>query len=273
MQKNCLITGLPRGGTSLFISLLAEASGHVCLSEPLWLKEMRDQANNKAQFVTSLQQQFETIRHDIRTGQAIDVVVKKGTQALPDNYFKKTDSGIKRKSHRINEPVLFAPELADKKIYVKANPVFAVCLEELIQFQAFDIMVVVRHPLAALMSWRTLNIPSSRGRIRVLEKFSESLQHIGQHTDRLQRQVLLMDWYFQQYSQIPKNNIVYYEDLVSDPVSTLGRFVQTKTWPSWQLESQNANPAYQLSERQKIVQAIEKYGKYYQRFYPDLSSN
>src|SRR5262249_60537406 len=75
---------------------------------------------------------------------------------------------------------------------------------------------VVRHPLAVLASWQTVPFPYRYGRMPGAERFDGDLRRrLWATEDRVDRQLLLLDWLFARYEQLPQKNVVRYEDIVS----------------------------------------------------------
>jgi hypothetical protein len=264
-DNNLLITGLPRSGTSLLLSLLA-SGGSLCFSEPPWLKTLRENSENGQQLVDLLEQQISQLRERIANGKAIDMVFKQGTDQPPDNYF---DGNHKlRRSTREIRPVLLPTNSSRDRFIIKANALFTANLTQLAAHEHWRIKAIVRDPLAVIMSWRSVNIASSHARLKKLEKYDFRLQQISQQEPLLKRQVLLLDWYFSQFNQLPSNDLIYYESLVQSPAHTLQQQLGQNITTATNLVSKNHNQQYDHSEQQKITAALQEYGDALKQHYP-----
>ncbi len=264
--ENILLTGIPRSGTSLIVSLLSEP-GHLCFSEPPWLKALRINSDNGAELSENLLNQINRLRAQIKQGTPIEMVFKKNSQQLPDNYFHRDNKKIS--NVRETKAVKLPENRMNDVFVIKANALFTANLAALCQQKNWQLTAIIRDPLSVIMSWRSVNIASSKGRLPKLEKYAESLRYIGLQTPLIKRQVLLIDWYFKQYLKIDPKQIIKYEDLVEAPEKCIHKALNINLVQHHQLQSKNDRPEYNTSEKSLILKTLKEHGHYYKHFYPE----
>lgn len=266
MTNNILITGIPRSGTSLLTSLLSDDQS-ICFSEPPWLKTLKESSDDGQSLLENLTLKIQDLRYKIKQGIPIEMIYKTGTTKLPDNYFQHQKSSIN--NLRETKQVLFPKGCSNNKFIIKANALFTANLTTLSKSNNWKICALVRDPVATLMSWRSLNIASSKGRVRSVEKYSPELKFIGTVTPLLKRQVLLLDWYFKQFDTLIPEKVIKYEALVKDPSLTILSKLGEQISSPLKLKSQNNNNNYNQNEKHIILSAIHKYSKHLKKFYPN----
>ena len=271
MVTNTLITGIPRSGTTLLTSLLAQHSNGVVFSEPEWLKGLRQQATAPGPFVTALKHQVEQLRTDIQQGQPVLLKQSKVTQGLPSNYYLRDAQG--NISSDKQEVSLVLPEShASAPFIIKANAQFTACLPALCQSGDWHLIAVVRNPIAAILSWRSLDIPVSHGRMKIADQYAKDFTAFTQHDDLMVKQVLITEWFFKQYQRFKDQlTLIRYEDLIERPAQVLQSAYPAGDFTVVQaMQSHNRNRHYPLDQQQAIEQCLLRYGGYFRHFYPDL---
>jgi hypothetical protein len=83
---------------------------------------------------------------------------------------------------------------------------------------------IIRNPLAVLLSWQSIQAPVNSGRIPYGEAFDTDLKiSLIQETDRIQRQIIILRWYFNNYrSHLAKESVIRYEDIIATGGKVLG---------------------------------------------------
>lgn len=264
-MKNFLVTGIPRSGTSLFLSLI-DGGQRLCFSEPPWLKDIRESSPNGNALAKNLKIKIEELRSKIANNLPIEMVYKNNTNNVPDNYFSR-DKDVINKTREIKK-VQFHSKYSEYAFIIKANALFTANMKELLAQDYWNIIPIVRDPLAVIMSWRSVKIASSSGRVKVVEKYSDDLKAIGNQKPLLKRQVLLLDWYFEQFKIFKKSEIIFYEDLIKNPQAQVFKYFDTVIANKLNLSSKNNNQFYDRSEKTKITQALGHYGKFLKEYYP-----
>jgi hypothetical protein len=102
----------------------------------------------------------------------------------------------------------------DFALHIKHPAFFTACLGILTQHYAC--FAIVRNPLSALLSWRDAGtMPISRGHAPMAEHFDVSLAtRLADQPDVLERQFILLDWYFGQYARHVADRVIKYEHIV-----------------------------------------------------------
>lgn len=227
----------------------------LCFSEPSWLKDIRHPKQSAEEFAIALKAKINDIREDIKKGNPVTITVKKGSQELPDNYFKRTDKG------QINlkeDKEIFVEYSDNLVIVIKSNTLFTACLAELKKQKTWDIHAIVRDPLYTLLSWRSLNIPISRGEIKIGEIYSAEIREIVKETDILKRQILIMNWFFVQFNK-NKCNTIAYEQLLQEPTKILKTILKQSIYVEMTLLSSNKLSNYKTENLNTIEKYINKY--------------
>lgn len=254
-MKNLLITGVPRSGTSLLTKLLSNQEDVLCFSEPRWLRDIRNPDQSAEEFATSLLNQINTIRENIKKGNPVTITVKKGSQDLPDNYFKKTNNGY---INLKEDKEIFVEYSANLTIVTKSNTLFTSCLNELIKLTNFDIYAMTRDPLYTLLSWRSLDIPISRGELKIGEIYSEKVRSIVKEPNILKRQVLILNWFLNQFEE-NKIKTFKYEDLIHDSSTILSTILKSSSNNKIKFCSKNSLTNYNTSDLNEISKYLSKY--------------
>lgn len=267
MPKNYLITGLPRSGTTLLTSLLSKNIDAVTFSEPEWLKEVRKKSNNCMEFAQEFANRISSLRNDIRTGKSVYIKASRFNQGLPQNYYHRNEKNdiIVDKDE---SPVIFPKEYADMPFIIKANAQFTACLDELVKHKDYKIICVVRDPIATIMSWRSLDIPVSRGNMKIAETYHSNFDSETKSDNLLKKQVLILDWFFKQFNCYRNEiNLVKYESMVEHTMITISNILDRPIDNITQLKSKNNNIFYNLKEKSIIKAMLQTTGKYYKEFY------
>lgn len=272
LMRNILITGIPRSGTTLFCSLLNATKECIVLPEPIWIRELRKKAKNcPHSFLSQLNNKISQIRTDVSEGKKIEVLIDKRNKALPKNFFIRKEGG-KICSIKKNALVSIPAELFDRPVCIKSNTFFTAILDNLASSKQYEIVAIVRNPIAVIKSWRSLNIPVSRGELKIAEIYSDKVKKTSLTKDLLKKQVKNLDWFYAQYF-IHKGNItvVRYEDLIESPSKMVSKVIQNKTPVPSNLISMNNSSHYNHSETAEIENCVNEHAQFYKHFYPQLS--
>jgi len=263
MQKTLLITGIPRSGTSLITKLISKQQNTICFSEPKWLKEIRHNNQNSEEFKNNLRQKIHQIRNEIKNGNPVEITVERGTNYLPENYYNR------RKNKIINlkeTKKVYIEHSKDLILCVKSNVLFTSCIEALVNEDSWRIYSIIRNPLFVLMSWRSLNIPISKGEIKIGEVYSQEIRKIVKEEDLLIKQVKILDWFFKTYFYYNKN-IIKYEDLINNPQGILNKLLNRDDSNKFNLKSKNNEINYNNNEKDTLLKAIENYAQNSRKIY------
>ena len=263
-RKNTVIlTGVPRSGTSLLTKLTSQHPNTLCLSEPTWIKKIRFDGQSIKQFANALEEKISSIREEIKKGNPIEITVKKGTKKLPDNYYLRKRENISNLKDTISINVEHSEDLL---IFVKANTIFTAALSEILKNDNWRVFGMIRNPLYVLMSWRSLNIPVSQGKIKIGELYSNYLRQAVLEKNLLIRQIKILDWFYKKYHE-QNVNIIRYEQLIEQPQASLSKIINNSHLQI-KLQSSNTPQRYHNSESDKIIKKLKLFSHYAKKFYP-----
>ncbi len=210
MNSDIILTGLPRSGTTLACHLLNRLPSSVALHEPMYPISMRGMSREQA--MVEVRAFFKQQREQIITsGWAVS---KASGGKVPLNHLSDPDANGVRRS--IIDGRAITVEVADKndfRLVIKHPAFFTACLRELEEL--FDCYALVRNPLSLMLSWRNTPFDHGAGRASAAEGFDPELgRRLDGEPDLLERQFILLDYYFDRYVPMNAANVLRYEALV-----------------------------------------------------------
>jgi len=159
-----IITGVPRSGTSLAAAIIDQAQGCLCLSEPETHLELMLNAPSVEDFVARIGQDFDVIRQNVVGGNS--VLDRRSEDGAPvTNYFTDPGPDGQRKTGYTIGPITRPGLPADFVLGVKHVALYAAALPQIVQSGRYRVVALVRDPVSLLMSWQSLDLPISRGRL------------------------------------------------------------------------------------------------------------
>lgn len=217
-MSNSLITGLPRSGTTMLCHLLNKLPNSVALHEPLDVSLLKDSSNSDVigQINDFFQSQREMI---LASGIAIS---KSMGGRVPSNHLSDIREGGLRK--RLLDGKTITVDNVDSEsfeLYIKHPALFSAMLPSL--SENYRCFACIRNPLAVLLSWSTAMMPVSRGRAPAAECVDSDLaRHLDATSDVLDRQLILLDFFFRRYADCSRVQTIRYEDVIASS----GRSIQ-----------------------------------------------
>ena len=143
----------------------------------------------------------------------------------------------------------------DFDLFVKHPAVFTAmlpCLEK-----HFPCFANIRNPLSVLLSWRTCNFNVTNGRAPAAEMMDPALKHrLDAQEDRLERQLILLDFFFSRYADCRETTIIRYEDVVATSGRALSVMKKTASRFTEPLSSRNALGIDDSSEVETIAKKL-----------------
>ncbi|VAW49245.1 hypothetical protein MNBD_GAMMA03-3 [hydrothermal vent metagenome] len=255
-KKNILITGIPRSGTSLITKLISLDKNNICFSEPTFIKEIKAISENKKEILANLNQKIIGIRDCIKNGKSLEFRVGKDGQ-IPDNYFTIEYNNITRNKSSKFKNIILPKDYSQNTIFIKNNLLFTSCIEEL--SKQYEIIAIIRNPISIINSWKSLNLPISKGVVISGIKYSTSLKNISNEKGLLIKQIKIIDWFYNKYLE-NNVNLIKYEDLVENSCMILNRWIDDiVTLPK--LNSKN------MAERNSCIYEISTIIKRYSKLY------
>lgn len=243
MYKNIILTGVPRSGSSLSCSLLNSYDNTLALLEPMKVFES-DPKYGSIQACRDVDDFFFESRKKV----LYESKVISGTingEIATNTFESKKNTALRKAVIKNSELILDRTLSKDFTLILKHPAFFTAILKDLTNF--FECYATIRNPLSILASWQTIDVPINRGHIPAAERFDQKLkQKLESTEDRLDRQLIILDWFFSRYEiYLPSKNIIYYEEIIStngevfSPLSFNG-----KREDRVKLENKNTNSQY-----------------------------
>lgn len=248
IQKNIILTGPPRSGTTLTCNLLNKLPNVAALHEPMNLKMF----SNKSEGLKNTIDFFEKMRKMIvEDGYAISKV-KNGT--IPTNPFEegKTNrtSIVKKEKFKIDKQLS-----TDFILVIKQNAHFTFLLKEF--KNEFPCFVVIRNPLTTIASWNSIEAPVSNGNLTVLKGLNQMLyERLNSIDDLFLRQITLYNEIVKNYFMIHEKNIIRYEDLIKTSGKALSVITESAMNLDETMENKNIINNYNLEHLTMISEKI-----------------
>ncbi len=266
VSNTILLTGLPRSGTTLVCALLNECPDTVALAEPLSLTPNGDRPraiSEIKEFIVKARSQL------LETNTAMSCHV--GGE-VPDNWLDEPSApeGGLRRSRAQRGCIRFDKPLSPAFSLIIKHPGEFSALADLLVGQV-PVYAMVRHPLAVLASWQTADLPVHHGQMPAAEAFNPELAAcLAAEPDRLARQVRLIGWLLSTYARLLPDNVLRYEDLVSDPRASLSRMVASVGGSPSTLSTQELSLRYPGVDLIRLAMAVREIRTVAEVFYPDF---
>lgn len=263
--QTTLVTGISRSGTTLLCSLLNELPDTVALAEPIRFMPDDDHARVVRGIVGFVEETRERI---LATHEAPSRHVG---GMVPDNWAEPPGTaGLRRRRDEHGLIRLDKPLSSRFSLIVKHHGEFIVLADRLAGH--FPLFGVVRHPLAVLASWQTVDLPIYHGHLRSAEAFDPVLcGALAAEPDRIRRQVLLLGWMLRAFGRFPPDRILRYEDLTAAPQQALARFSANPRSPQRPLRSHEPRDRYPGIDLAALSRALEPLVPLAEVFYPDFA--
>jgi hypothetical protein len=262
--ENIILTGVPRSGTTLACRLLNQLPQVVALHEPMQGIVIEDQSDLSVS-VDQVESFFAEQRRQIaNTGRARSRNIG---GRVPDNPFEARlpPSGVRQNVDALGE-ILIEKSLAEQYwLVMKHTNRFAPLLRGLVE--RFPVYALVRNPLASLASWQTVSAGIRLGRAGPAVRMAPSLlERLGRIEDALDRQLCLLDWFFEQFLRhLPRRSVIQYEALVESRGKALSVIHPTAASLNEPLSSRNASALYDEDQMSRIAERLLKSdGAYWQ---------
>ena len=211
-DRNIVLTGIPRSGTTLAVTLLNQRPDTLALSEPMDIDALGQCPSRQAR-IAQIQDFFAGVRAQVA---AQGRIPQRTVAGEATNYFDASPAGGRQSTITGSTLVELTRPLSERHVCVIKHPnAFTALLGELVA--VFECLAIVRNPVSVLASWHSLDAPLASGRAPMAERFDERLRtSLGKSVDTLDRQLRLLGWYFDQYlDHLPRARIVRYEDIIS----------------------------------------------------------
>lgn len=278
MRENVILTGLPRGGTTLTCHLLNKLPDAVALHEPIPPARFAGLETEEA-VLESLESFYKKMRRMIeRRGVAFSKPIRR--RVTDHSFDPRLEAEVRRQRSARGKT---RKVRGDKKITVEKplGPAFMLVIKSPALFSAFlpalvkrfPAYAVIRNPLAILASWDSWDNTTRNGHSPAAERYDELLRHeLASIEDRVGRQLRLMSWFFERFEKwLPEENVLRYEALTTSGGKALSTITPAALDLNEPLESRNLNPVYDRDYMLRVGERLLESEGAYWRFYPRAS--
>lgn len=262
--RDVALTGIPRGGTTLACRLLGGCADTVSLFEPMDVMALPAQDREAA--LDAVAGFYRDARRTlVEDGTAPS---KQRDGEVPDNPFGARGDDGRRAALVQPGRIRVAPPPAGFTLVVKHNAAFTALLPELARHM--DVLAIVRNPVAVLASWHSVDLPVTAGRVPAGEHLDAELRaQLDAVSDVVERQILLLDWFFERYQRhLPPSRVIAYERIVATGGDALSAPLGLRPAEPMALASRNANPLYDSPALPAALQALLACDGAWLRHYP-----
>lgn len=258
LKKDVILTGIPRAGTTLGCTLINNLSNSVCLSEPELINQVLHDAENAKDYIKSIEQIFADFRKLITTQRSVLNRVSYDGQPLTNYYTRNSDGLVQPLFQLCQEKVNIQND--SFHLVIKHNAHFLSVLAELVEYDRFSIVVVIRNPISTILSWRSLNLPISIGRLPAAEKFWPSIREIGcSSEDIMVKQVKIYEELCKTIlAQRKQVVLLLYEDLIKN-ISLVEKLFHQNLLCVPTMFNYNKNKDYNFNEVEEILDNLYRY--------------
>jgi hypothetical protein len=269
-MTDVIVTGLPRSGLTVVAALIDHLPDAVCLNAPQWQAEQARKLSSLVPYCKWLVGDFAWTRVQllrqlpIRDNRAADGIPLLDSIRDPRQPKKSGDK----------EGILFArPNLKkDFTLGMKHHALYTAILPQLVEFEHFKVIAVIRHPLDVVRSWQQLETHAiAQGKLPMAARFwPEAARISSSKSNKLERMVQLYDAHLERYHSLrDKIHIVKYEDAVSDPM-VISRLFDVDVLPASSKLIEERPRVRVSSDADEVREYFKKYGVFTKHYYPKL---
>lgn len=271
--KNIILTGCPRGGTTLMTALIDNLPDAVALNEPMWQFEwmMRNAGTSGPKdFARWIAGDFAATRQKLLKGIPVEERRGERGEAVTNYYRKEPDAA------EVNKSVSFmdftrSGLTPDFTLAIKHTSPFLAILRQLAELKAFTIVAIVRHPVGVIGSWREVPIPPGRGEMPgAMVYWNEMRELVQRPMDLLDKQVRMVDLICKRLHNLRDVvHVIRYEDLIEEPGMLYRLIGLEHVKPLRDVPVKKRTLSF-YPEADVIRERVLKIGEYYKLFYNDL---
>jgi hypothetical protein len=269
-----MLTGLPRAGTTLACELLNRLPDVRALDEPMDPNELlraatRDDGRSlDAECVRAGVERFAAEQRRSILDRGVALTLHVNGRVLGARLSEARDGdGLRTAMARRSETPVAPPASRDFTLVIKHPVAFTALLPVL--RERFPVVAIVRNPLSVLASWESVPFPHREGRLGlrpiVAPEVAGRLEAIE---DRLERQVVLLNWFFECYAAaLPRERVIRYEDVVASGGAALAPIAPGAGGLRVALESRNAASVYDRAHMREVGRRLLAQDGAYRLFY------
>jgi hypothetical protein len=261
-ERNIVLTGPGRSGTTLACHLLNKLPDTLALAEPITPGKFEHLLPDLEAVCDGIERFYRRMRRRaITRGTAVS---KHVGGLVPDNT--KADAGARRNVAERGEIDVGKDLEPGFYLAVKQPGLFTALLPVLVR--RFSCYAVVRNPLAKLASGSTI-AGHARRKPPAGPRYDPDLAlRLEAEADPLGRGLAVLDHYFGRYAEyLPPENVIRYEDVVASGGRALGVIVPSARELDEPLLSRNLNPLYDRDDMLRIGERLLASEGAYWRFY------
>lgn len=272
-ENNVILTGTPRSGTTLTCHLLNKLPDVLALHEPIGPNRYLHLMPDHDAVAGGIGRFFNRQMRPLILDEGL-VQTKHRAGEVPDNPFGSAagESGASAKTGNRQSDLQKGQVAHDKELsedftlVIKQPAMFSALLAALVE--RFPSYAIIRNPLSTLASWNSVEIPLRQGHAHAAEKYDPSLPEHLEGLDRHGKQLYMLSWFYERFeANLPPENIIRYEDIVSSGGRALSRIHTAASELDEPLESKNKNPLYDGDETRTIAERLLASDGPYWRFY------
>jgi hypothetical protein len=262
--SDVLLTGVPRGGTTLTCELLNLVPDTVALDEPMQPARLEPDPERVCEAVRSFCEQTRLSLLERR-----EAVTKHVSGRVAGTKLSAVRGRDRRERLATRGVATFEKPLSRNFVLVVKHPaMFTAYLEPLAA--SFPVFAVVRHPLPVLASWQTVPFGHRDGHMPVAERLDPALhERLDAVPDAAARQLVLLDWLYARYEHLPQERIIRYENIIDSGGGALAVVTPHARRLHRPLESRNRS--YDAAAMRELAERLLGSNGAYWRFY-DRSS-
>ena len=264
-----ILVGPPRSGTTLVCWLLNQVDHIVALPEPMNAGEVANLAPDAPAALNQIRIFLSATRNQLLTEGRAPAKLVHGVIASNLHEEPFSDGRLRKELRQHGYITVGKPLSTDFTLVIKHPALFMGLLPHLLH--EFSMFGVVRHPLAILASWNSLDLEFYRGRARGAEAFDPQLAaELDACPDRIERQILLLRWFFDRLHLLPRERVIRYEDLITSPGETLGRIIPAAAGLQTKLDAYDPATRYVGIPLDELRWKLKGVSASFQPFYDDL---
>ncbi len=268
-ERNVIIAGVPRSGTTLACHLLNKVENTVALNEPFRASTLSELGDNDA-ICRKIAKFFKKSRASLLAdGTAVS---KSVDGAVPDNIIGSQygEGGVRTKISNTKGVIhIGKPLTGDFHLCIKQVAIFVAILDSLVKH--FSCFAVMRNPLGVLMSWNSIVLPYRKGRVKQAEILNQNLADaLDRIEDTFDRQIFLLSWFYETINKyIAREAVIHYEDMIKSGGKALRPITPEAATLNESLESRNSSKLYDPELKkilgEKLLKSDGTYWEYYSK--------
>jgi hypothetical protein len=274
-DRNIVITGPGRSGTTLTCHLLNKLPNTVALSEPIAPGRYADRMPDYEAVADGIEEFYRSMRK-MALGQG-QVISKHVGGVVPDNP-KGMKDGVRQRIAEKGKIQVGKDLQPDFYLAIKQPGMFTALLPTLVK--RFPCFAIIRNPLAIMLSTSTLQKPkgqpkgrrkSSSAKVTYDPQLGERLEaNKNEGADKIAQRLMRLHYTFERYHQsLPESHVLRYEDICDTRGKALEVIVPAASEFDEPLENKNLNPLYPrdkvLNFGERLLESEGAYWNFYSR--------